>query len=223
MIIPVLILALSSTPPERGAEKLSVPIRTEAEAWRSSGFRMGIGYGADAIFGAGAAPNGVIHAVLLRLGLRIDDRWSLFAGLRYGLLPGEAPGLSFSGTIEPTLHLTDAWSVSIGVGAAGFVLPTTGASTPVAAGDLSASRTLPSAGPLLGACVGIGAQASVRAEYQLILSSALATGPALQLDLQWTACTESMGTQDPDTGDAIELRQFWQHTGVTLGWLLWWR
>ena len=79
--------------------KTSLAIVSDDEAWRESGFRVGLGYAYDSVIGQGGAPDGPHHTLMVRLGARLDANWSLFAGLRYGAKFGQRPGLRYSGKI----------------------------------------------------------------------------------------------------------------------------
>lgn len=213
------VLLLAPAQAEEPEVKTSLALLTDEEAWASPGFRVALGYGVENVFARGDVPSGVVHSATLRLGARLDGDWSLIGALRYGVLTGgENPGLRFAGTIEPTIHFTESLSLSLGVGAGGFVVTNTGAPTPEPESGIVASYTLPDSDPLLRSCQGIGVVALARLEYAWILSELAATGPALELDAQWTGCTQQLGRADPDTGESIVLRQYWEHYGVRLGW-----
>lgn len=205
----------------REDEALSLELEPPEETWRETGFRLGLGYAADAVFGGGGTPGGLHHSAVLRLGVRLDPGWSLLGTLRYGARFGLNGGMRYSGTVEPTLHVFDATTISVGAGIGGLVIPATGALTP--SPELVASLTLPGTKPLLGACSGAGVTGLVRLEHLFLTSQSFAHGPALQADVQWTPCTQRLGRTDPDTGESIELRQLWWSYGVSLGWLAWWR
>jgi hypothetical protein len=202
--------------------KPSLEVESAEEAWRETGFRVALGYVYDEVFGVGGVPAGVHHSAVLRVGPRLDADWSLLASFRYGVkLSGALGGLRFGGTIEPTYHLTDAWTLSIGAGIGGFVINETGAQTPPV--QTVATFTLPGTDPLLRACQGAGLLAILRTEYTFYVSTLFGTGPALQFDAQWTQCTEQLNRSDPDTGEAIVLRQYWVNYGLSVAWLFWWR
>lgn len=203
--------------------RTSLRTQTDEEAWSASGFRVGLGYSFDGLWGGGDVPGGTLHSALVRLGARLDADWSLLGTLRYGVVPGAPPMLRFSGTLEPTLHLTEALSVSLGLGLGGLVHPDTGARTPEPTDPLIATLTLPDASPLLGSCSGTGVIALARVAYLYEVGEVFATGPALQADVQWTGCVETLARVDPDSGEPIELRQFWRHVSAGVTWMFWWR
>jgi len=221
VITALALLVLAAVPPEPEFEA-SLETETPEEGWARSGFRLGLGYEYEGLIGVDNAPGGSVHSVLLRAGAKIDDVWSLFGSLRYGVIPGERAGLRFGGAIEPTFQLVDGLTLSLGVGVGGFIL-TTGAATPEPGATTPASVTLTDTTRLLGSCSGAGVLAIARVEYLFVLSGVLSMGPHVSADGQWTRCVEALGRTDPDTGEAIELRQFWEHHALSLGWTFWWR
>lgn len=226
---PAILLALAGLGAELESEpepevKTSLAVETDEEAWRRSGFRVSLGYMLDGLLGASdALPDGAVHTAVLRVGARLDADWSLFATLRYGVRHNRPLGLRYSGTVEPTLHLTDELSLALGVGVAGFVITDTGASSPEPETRVIATYTLPNADALVSSCLGAGVIALARLDYTLVSSDLYAYGPSVQLDSQWTGCVQQLGRADPDTGQPIQLRQFWQHFGASLGFSFWWR
>lgn len=219
VFLMVALTTTSTTPPIEA--KTSLAIVSDEEAWRESGFRVGLGYGYDSVIGLGGAPDGPHHALMVRLGARLDDDWSLFLGLRYGARLGERPGLRYSGTVEPTLHL-NGLELTAGLGIAGFVIAQTGLEA-YSAGNIVASYTVPDDRAQLSACSGAGVLGILRLEYPVPINDLLAIGPVLQVDAQWTRCTQTLGRSDPDTGEGIELHQYWGHYNIGLGWMTWWR
>lgn len=226
---PALLLALAGLgaegdPTVEPEVKTSLAIETDQEAWRRPGFRVSLGYMLDGLVGAEAAlPDGAIHTAVLRVGARLDADWSLFATLRYGVRHNRPLGLRYSGTLEPTVHLTDELSLALGVGVAGFVITETEQPSPEPETRVIATYTLPNADALVSSCLGAGVIALARLDYTLVSSDLYAYGPSVQLDTQWTGCVEQLGRADPDTGEPINLRQFWQHFGASLGFSFWWR
>lgn len=221
----LLVLAGLGAEPEPEPEvKTSLAVETNEEAWRRAGFRVSLGYMLDGLVGLDEAlPDGAIHTAILRVGARLDEDWSLFATLRYGVRHHRPLGLRYSGTIEPTVHLTDELSLSVGVGVAGFVITDTDAPSPEPESRVVATYTLPDAEALVSSCLGAGVIALARLDYTLVSSDLLSYGPSVQLDSQWTGCVQQLGRADPDTGEAISLRQFWHHFGASLGFSFWWR
>ncbi|MCC7383041.1 MAG: hypothetical protein IT384_14480 [Deltaproteobacteria bacterium] len=224
MIIPwvvwgVISAAIPGEPPEA---QTSLATESDDVAWLAPGLRVALGYDFDALFGVGGTPSGGVHSVLLRVGARLDDRWSLLSTLRYGVRFGESSAMRYSTTVEPTLDLLEHLTLSLGLGLGGFVVPDTGEPTPDPVGLLN-TLTLPDSDPLLGRCIGAGVIALIRLEYTFVVGPSSAMGPSLHADAQWTGCSESLGRTNVDTGEAIKLRQYWEHYSAGVGWIFWWR
>ena len=76
----------------------------------------------------------------------------------------------------------------------------------------------------LAECSGGGWAANLRVEYLFVVGPLFATGPHMQAGTAWTRCAAAMrGATDNDTGEPIELRQWWTHWFWSLGWGLVWR
>lgn len=209
-----------------GEPKLSLPTEADRDAWRRSGFRMGLGAEYGNMVGLEGAPSGRLLGFLLRLGVRLDPDWSLLASLQYARAStaGGLSGLRFSGTIDPTWHVTQHLSLAVGLGFGGIIEGSTSRAevTPLP-GTLASSYTLPSSSPPLPSCTGLGVAGLARAEWTIVLGPRSATTFALEGIGQWTGCVDDTGHTDLDTGQAIVRRQWWPHTGGTLQWILTWR
>jgi hypothetical protein len=209
-----------------GEPKLSLPTEADRDAWRHSGFRMGLGAEYGDMVGLEGAPSGRLLGFLLRLGARLDPDWSLLASLQYtrASTAGGLSGLRFSGTIDPTWHVTQHLSLAVGLGFGGIIEGSTSRSdvTPLP-GTLASSYTFPSSSPPLPSCTGLGVAGLARAEWTIVLGPRSATSFALEGLGQWTGCVDDTGHVDLDTGQAIVRRQWWPHSGGTLQWMLTWR
>jgi hypothetical protein len=209
-----------------GEPKLSLPTEADRDAWRRSGFRMGIGAEYGEMVGLEGAPSGRLLGFLLRLGVRLDPDWSLLASLQYARAStaGGLSGLRFSGTIDPTWHVTQHLSLAVGLGFGGIIEGNTGrADVSPLPGTLASSYTFPSPSPALPSCTGVGVAGLARAEWTIVLGPRSATSFALEGLGQWTGCVDDTGHVDLDTGQAIVRRQWWPHTGGTLQWMVTWR
>ena len=213
-------------PDEDPEPKLSLPTESDRVAWLDSGFRLGLGVGYGRFEGLGGAPSGHLVGAVLHAGLRLDRDWSLMSTFEYSRVKqsGGLSGLRFSGTIDPTWHLTPSFSVAFGIGFGGIVEGTTGRPdvSPMA-GMLNASYTFPDASTPLPSCSGVGITGVARAEYTYVLGPRSATGVALEAMGQYTACVERTGRLDADTAQAIVRRQYWPHAGFALQWSISWR
>ena len=220
--------APSLTPDDNEPEpKLSLATEGDRDAWRRPGFRMGLGVSYGDLVGLEGAPSGRLLGFLLRLGIRLDPDWSLLASLQYARAStaGGLDGLRFSGTLDPTWHVTSHLSLAVGLGFGGIVEGSTSRPevTPLP-GSLMSSYTFPAAGPPLPSCSGVGVSALARAEWTIVLGPRSATSVGIEAIGQWTGCSEDTGQPpDPDTGQAIVRRQWWPHTGGTVQWGFTWR
>jgi hypothetical protein len=225
--VPVVPAAKPASPDDaEGEPKLSLPTEADRDAWRRTGFRMGLGITYGDLVGLEGAPSGRLLGFLLRLGVRLDSDWSLVGSFQYDRASsaGGLSGLRFAGTLDPTWHLTNHLSLAVGLGFGGIVEGSTSRPeiTPLP-GTLSTSYTFPSASPPLPSCSGVGLASLARAEWTIVLGPRSATNFALEAVGQWTGCVEDTGQVDNDTGLAIVRRQWWPHTGGTFQWGFTWR
>lgn len=229
----VLLAALLSVVPaaaraadDEGPPRLSLPTEADADAWQRGGLRLGLGAGFGRVRGLEGAPGGRLLGVVLRLGLRLDADWSVVASFQYQRASsvGGLSGLRFSGTLDPTWHVTRHLALAAGLGFGGIVegrtsrpdvdpLPST----------LDTSYTFPTASPPLPSCSGAGGAGVLRAEWSVVLGPRAAISLGLEGFGQWTGCVQDTGRVEPDTGKAIVRRQWWPHLGVTAVWGITWR
>ena len=206
--------------------KLSLATEADRDAWRRPGFRMGLGVSYGDLVGLEGAPSGRLLGFLLRLGIRLDPDWSLLASLQYARAStaGGLDGLRFSGTLDPTWHVTSHLSLAVGLGFGGIVEGSTSRPdvTPLP-GSLMNPYTFPGPGPPLPSCSGVGASTLARAEWTIVLGPRSATSFGIEAVGQWTGCSEDTGLSNKDTGQAIVRRQWWPHTGGTVQWGFTWR
>jgi hypothetical protein len=211
---------------EDGPVRLSLPTESDRVAWRKAGFRLQLGATFGELHGLGGAPRGLVYGVLLRIGMRLDERWSMLGSLQYALAsaPGGLEGVRFMGTLEPTWHVSPHVSLAFGLGFAGLVERTTGRADPdPLASTLDTSYTFVDSRNPLPRCSGIGVAALTRADYTIVLGSRSSMGLALELSGQWTACVEDSGRVEPDIARPIVRRQWWPHLGGTVAWFVGWR
>jgi len=211
---------------DEGEPRLSLPTEADRDAWKRSGFRLGLGIGYGRLYGLEGAPSGRLIGATIRVGLRLDPEWSILASFQYVLASqsGGLSGLRFAGTIDPTWHATAHLSLAVGLGFGGIVEGSTDRPeiSPLP-GTLGASYTFPSPRPPLPSCSGIGLAALVRAEWSIVLGPRAMTILGVEGIGQWTGCEADTGTVESDTGVAIVRRQWWPHLGVLGSWGVMWR
>lgn len=208
------------TDEEEGPPKLSLPTQEDRDAWQKPGFRLALGMTYGPFYGLRGAPDGSLLGPILRVGVRLDADWSLMTQFEYASASksGGISGLRFAGTVDPTWHVTPSISLAIGVGFGGIVegdharFP-----EPAPAPDtLESSYTFPDASTPMESCSGVGAAALARAEYAAVMGPRSQFHISLELIGQWTGCVQDTGNLEPDTGQAIERRQWWPHVGGTI-------
>jgi hypothetical protein len=209
-----------------GEPRLSLPTQADRTAWRNSGFRLGLGVVYGRFIGLRGAPSGRLIGPTIRVGLRLDERWSILTSFQYASASksGGLSGLRFAGTIDPTWHVTPSLSVAVGFGFGGIVEGRTGRmdADPLPT-TIDTSYTFPDARTPIASCSGVGAAGLARVEWAYVLGPRTQTGVALEVVGQWTGCIDDTNRVEPDTGIAIVRRQWWPHTGVTLAWEIMWR
>ncbi len=206
------------TDEEEGPPKLSMPTEADRLAWRHPGFRLGLGLTYGEFHGLRGAPSGRLLGPKLRVGLRLDETWSLIASFEYtsaSRSPNGLAGLRFAGTLDPTWHVTPSLSLAVGFGFGGIV---EGGSTRMDPPPLhvESTYTFPDASHPIASCSGVGAAALARGEYAYVLGPRAALTVAAEAVGQWTGCVDDTGRVEPDTGQTIERHQWWPHVGATL-------
>jgi hypothetical protein len=211
---------------DEGVPRLSLPTQADRMAWHNSGFRLGLGLVYGQMIGLGGAPSGRLLGPTIRAGLRLDDSWSVLASFEYASAskPGGLSGLRFAGTIDPTWHVTPSLSIALGFGFGGIVEGRTGRmdANPLPS-TIDTSYTFPDARTPIASCSGVGAAGLARVEWSYVLGPRSQIGVSLEVIGQWTGCVDDTNRIEPDTGTAIVRRQWWPHTGATLGWGITWR
>lgn len=206
------------TDEEEGPPKLSLPTEADRAAWRRPGFRLHLGFTYGELAGLRGAPGGRLLGATLRAGLRLDADWSLVTSFEYASASrtGEIEGLRFAGTLDPTWHVTPSLSLAIGFGFGGIVEGDTARmdAQPLP-GLIETTYTFPDARTPVARCSGVGAAGLVRGEWGYVIGPRSQLTVALEVIGQWTGCVDDTNRVEPDTGDAIERRQWWPHTGAT--------
>lgn len=207
------------TDEEEGPPKLSMPTEADRQAWKKPGFRLGLGLTYGELRGLRGAPSGRLLGPKLRVGLRLDADWSVLASFEYTAASrtNELSGLRFSGTLDPTWHVTPAFSLSFGFGFGGIVESnSTRMDAEPTPDKVETSYTFPDASSPIASCSGVGASALVRGEWTYVMGPRTSFALAAEIAGQWTGCVSDTNRLEPDTGDAIVRRQWWPHVGATL-------
>jgi len=211
---------------DEGPPRFSLPTQSDRDAWLGGGFRLSLGFTYGRLVGLEGAPSGRLLGATVRVGLRLDAAWSVFASFQYNGAdaPGGLSGLRFAGTIDPTWHATRHLSLALGLGFGGIVEGFSGRPDPdPLPGAIDTSYTFPKPSPPLPSCSGVGVAGLARAEWAFVLGPRTATSLGLEVLGQWTGCVQDTGRVEPDTGQAIVRRQWWPHVGATGTWSLTWR
>lgn len=212
----LLVALVLASAPAAAETRRSLRLESNRAAWQLPGFRLGLGAHYDRLVGLDGAPGGGAIGAWIRPALRLDARWSLATSLQYAVLQsGDLTGMRFSGTVDPTWHVTPDLALAFGLGVGGIVESgsTDRADPTPTADELETSYTFPDARMPLPSCSGLGAAGLVRAEYGVALGPHSRITIAAELIGQWTGCVEEGARVEPDTGRPISRRQWWPHTG----------
>lgn len=224
-LVPAAAHAATPGADDDGPPRLSLPTAADGAAWQQSGFRLQLGLVYGRLIGLEGAPSGRLLGPVVRMGLRLDQDWSVLASFEYAsaAAAGGLSGLRFAGTIDPTWHVTRHLSLAVGFGFGGIVEGSTSRPDPSPPGStLSHSYTFPDARTPLPSCSGVGVAGLARAEWTWVLGPRSATSLALEVVGQWTGCVDDTGKID-GAGQSIVRRQWWPHSGGTLDWGFTWR
>jgi hypothetical protein len=223
---PTVAAPVSSAPifDEDGPTRFSLPTESDRALWKKPGFRFGLGLVYGRMYGINGPPSASLIGPAIRMGVRLDDDWSVLGSLQYLYATGAMQGLRFAGTIEPTWHATDHLSLAAGIGFGGIVERTSLRTNPdPQPSTLDTSYTFPNARNPIPGCNGVGVTGLLRAEWMMVIGPRASTGLALEMNGQWTGCVDNTGTFEPDTARAVVRRQWWSHMGGTLAWGILWR
>lgn len=194
--------------------------------WKKPGFRFGLGLVYGRLYGINGPPDATLIGPTIRMGLRLDDKWSLMGSLQYlyATASNVMRGVRFAGTIEPTWHATEHLNLAMGIGFGGIVEPSSTRPNPdPQPGTLNTSYTFPDARTPLPSCNGVGVAGLLRGEWVWIMGPRGAMGVALETDAQWTGCVDDTGRLEPDSATPIVRRQWWPHVGASLALVMTWR
>lgn len=199
--------------------KTSLAIESDEAGWQRTGFRLGLGLADGDLAGLHGAPSGRLLGPFVHMGLRLDRDWSLYTTFQYesASRAGGLSGLRFSGTLDPTWHVTSSLAVGVGLGFGGIVEGRSGrADVDPLGSTLDTSYTFPDSTHPLPSCNGVGMTGLLRGTYAYVLGPRSAAVVELEVMGQDTACVEATGKVEPDTAQPIVRRQYWSHAGGQL-------
>jgi hypothetical protein len=209
---------------EDGPARFSLPTESDRAMWKKPGFRFGLSLVYGLIYGINGPPNAHLIGPAIRMGVRLDEAWSVMGSLQYLYATGGMLGLRFGGTIEPTWHATDHLSLAMGIGFGGIVERTSSRPDPdPKPSTLDTSYTFPNAKLPIQTCNGVGVTGLLRAQWMFVIGPRASTGLSLEMNGQWTGCEDDTGVLEPDTATPIVRRQWWPHMGGSLAWGILWR
>lgn len=222
---------------ERTGETLVPP----QQAWRQAGFRLRLGIGRESIDAPERRPGPRTKGttIVLKPGYRLDGRWLLETEFRYGVLVDNPQGLRWAATAGVAYRVApgswaDALQLGIAAGYAGFNVTEERRYVTARFGrDGATVGRLQERRP----CSAGGAATAMRASWIWEVSAAVATGPTIQYDRQWTTCTATRtrvverpgGSTLAEVGPPRTLqetfvqRERWTSEIVTLLWEVAWR
>ncbi len=226
LIVAAWIAGAAGFAAEEGEPRFSLPTADERALWKEPGFRLQLGWAYGWLEGLDGAPSGRLMGPVLRVGVRLDDRWSMLGSFQYlaASADGGLSALRYSGTLEPTWHVSEQLSLAAGIGFGGIVEGQTSRSNPEPQpSTLNSSYTFLDAQTPLPRCGGSGVAGLFRIDWTMALGPRSRAGVALEALAQWTQCSDNTGRVEPDTAEPIVRYQYWPHVGGMLAWVLGWR
>ena len=218
---------IAKDPDDDGEPKLSMPTEADRVAWERPGFRLGLALAYGEFKGLGGAPSGRLLGPQVHAGLRLDKDWSIVISLEYARASAAnaLSGLRFAGTIDPIWHVTQSFSLALGVGFGGIVEGRTNRTAPdPSTYPSNTSYTFPpDASTPLSSCSGVGLAGLARAEYGWVLGKRERFSAMFEVVAQNTGCVSRTTLIEPDTAQPIEQHQYWNHVGATLALGVTWR
>ena len=229
-----------AAPNDEPETKVSETLTSPSDGWRSSNFRLSIHLGyerlrARPLYGYRLPPDATGVSFALDPSLQLTPTLSLGLTMRYTVLNSTLTGLRWSITAGPVFHPVVGLSMSVAAGYAGVR-----AERDVTEDEklLGIAETVFPAGAITeyknkSLCDGDGVMGLGRIGYVYPFTDLFATGPVVQIDLQWIHCREeNAGTIKIPANDyynpvnveiPILRRERWLHYSWTLGWTLAWR
>ena len=210
--------------------KNSESVETPEEAWRQTGFRIGLAYEFHGLLALDYTANTVMQGFSVRPYYQFENNWSLGANLSYSVPNMNETGLRWALTLEGTWWFFDQLGVTLGAGYAGRMVQCDYEQTECERIIYSSSNFSSleddvwlEPGEQLDACNGGGVILSSRVEYQWTVSDYFRTGPYLQTYFESIRCAEEIGSIHPTTGRILLYFDNWSYVGASAGWWLTWR
>lgn len=225
--------AATEPPVERRAiDRVSETLTSDNEAWKQFGFRIQVGLSFEQLRKtATPSPDGGGVGPSLHLGARLNERWSLLAGLRYSILKDQMTGVRFTATAEGMFHVVWGLSAGLGLGYGGMAGGMRRAReieyaqyfddpAPI---DISGAEAPATRAQRFNRCEGSGVAVLGRVQYLMTVGDVFSTGPELRLEHQWTRCTDdNMRAWARDDLQKLPT-QWWSQRAFAYGWVLAWR
>ena len=181
-----------------------------SKLWQDDGLRVDLGYFENTIYGLSGSPDGLIKGAHIGLGTRLDHQWSLAGTLRYGVGSEGLSGLNFSGLLSTLFHWYGL-GIGLGIGVIG-VEERVSARADLhqrLASEIVASYTEANNQRLLSRCVGFGPMAAFTTLYRIPITTVFGLKLGAQIDLARLTCEQTTDRVEPDTAEAIVIRQYW--------------
>ena len=217
----------SAPPPREPGTKADPPALKESltlpprEAWQEPGLRVFLGYRFGSSIGMNNPLSSLTHEFQLDVGAQLSRHWALMLELRYGSVGYSGRGLIYSGLARAEYHFDSGLFAGAGIGLTGLFIPTVEAgSIPDFASELEASYTQPNTEQLVTQCTGNGLGGQALIGYRIFGTSMFVVDFRLMGEIRQTMCFDDLDRENPETGEAIGIRQLWRFAGVSGAFLL---
>ncbi len=214
-------------PTTRGSEQ----IEDKYLQWSSPGFRVQLITGYSFFAGGPSVATAHSFDLAVHAGWRLNPRWGLMAAFRYSFFLEGLSGARWTATLEPVLYLENGFSFSAGVGYGGIwgsvaqnrFYDYEAALEDPARIDLNRGTDEPVIAPFVN-CSGDGIVAVARMGYRFTVGEMFSTGPVLEINGQWTVCSDQEFDQRiPEDADIPAPQQWWSYFTAGLSWVFAWR
>lgn len=210
--------------------RVSDPLAGDREVWRTSGFRLQLGVGYALFAGGPTVPVVQSFDIAVNVGWRFTLRWGAMAAFRYAFLVNGLSGVRWTATLEPVFHFGNGFWLSAGAGYGGIWGETGNREYPYRSvlsdpDQIDLNRPFDRAEvPPFVRCNGDGIAAVARAGLTLIVGDLFSTGPMIEIDGQWTLCSDEGFNQFVQDNEEIQIpKQWWSYFTVGASWIFAWR